>query len=158
MQVEILQDVTVAVDGIGIQTVSFKAGEVVDLMDGVAGDLIRGKLACEPGKRRETRQAPGAPENKDLGAAPEDKESAGATEGSPASQVEPEPAAPPEGDAREAAVVQALRDMHEDGNADEFTAAGIPSVEALEKRLGFDVTADERTRGWEQVVALRHQG
>lgn len=58
-------------------------------------------------------------------------------------------AAPAKGDDRQAKIIAAIKglDPKTKGN---FTSAGVPSVEALEKVVG-DITAEERDAAWAQV-------
>jgi len=53
-------------------------------------------------------------------------------------------------DASELAVAlgDAIASVMTDGNDDDFTAAGAPTVRSLENRLGYDLTEDERDEAW----------
>lgn len=52
------------------------------------------------------------------------------------------------------AIIEALEsDEADEAYADAFTAADIPNVRWLEKRVGFSLTADERDDVWAEVQA-----
>jgi len=51
---------------------------------------------------------------------------------------------------KEEAIVQAIMVMDRD-NELQFTAQGIPRVEALEKLLGYPITAEQRSEAWAKI-------
>ena len=55
------------------------------------------------------------------------------------------------------AIVEAIEGL--DPNDESlFTKTGPPRVEVLEERLGYDITADERTKAWELFLAKKAAG
>lgn len=57
------------------------------------------------------------------------------------------------------AIVEALEsDEADEAFADAFTAADIPNVRWLEKRVGFSLSADERDQAWSEVQAELPEG
>lgn len=51
---------------------------------------------------------------------------------------------------REAAVIQAINLLNRK-DEDHFTKQGIPRVEAISQLLGYEITAEERTKAWEHI-------
>ena len=60
----------------------------------------------------------------------------------------------PEGDALQAAIRAAIEAL-DPANPECWTKGGKPDVRALEKVLGFDITAPERDAAWAAVEAAR---
>ncbi|MCK7615186.1 hypothetical protein [Roseibium sediminicola] len=56
----------------------------------------------------------------------------------------------PKGQALDLAIVSAIKDLDPE-NEDHFTASGKPVVAEIEKRLGFEVSAEERDAVWAKV-------
>lgn len=57
-------------------------------------------------------------------------------------------AAAPQGEAREALIIAAMKEMVLANDRDSFTAAGAPAAPALSAKLGFTVSGPERDTAW----------
>jgi hypothetical protein len=64
-------------------------------------------------------------------------------------------ATPPEGEDLIARLVRIMLAMDPDQEPHAFTAAGLPSVEALQTKSGHDVTARDRNEAWDRLQATR---
>lgn len=68
-------------------------------------------------------------------------------------EAKPPPKAPspfPFNNDREAAVVQAINMLNRK-DEDHFTKQGVPRVEAISQLLGYEISAEERTKAWEFI-------
>lgn len=54
---------------------------------------------------------------------------------------------------RTAVIMGKLRDMIDGNEPDDFTAAGLPNLNALQRLCGFKVTREEADAAWSQVKA-----
>ncbi|MBA5779524.1 hypothetical protein H2509_20530 [Stappia sp. F7233] len=76
----------------------------------------------------------------------------GEYKGPPVSAAEKPAPVKPKGEKLTAAIVAAVKDL-DDENDDHFTRSGLPVLAELEKRLGYDVTAEERDIAWASLQA-----
>ncbi|SDT97026.1 hypothetical protein [Stappia sp. ES.058] len=74
---------------------------------------------------------------------------------SPAAETQPKRPAKPSGDALTKAILQAVEGFDPE---EDFTQAGLPSMAALERALGYDVTADERAAAMEEAKQPNPEG
>jgi hypothetical protein len=65
------------------------------------------------------------------------------------------PVAPPEGDERKTALFGAFAKLVARNGREDFTAAGLPNVKALETLLGFDIDSKERNALWGEYQAAQ---
>ena len=56
---------------------------------------------------------------------------------------------------RRAAIRLAVADLVSDGDPKDRTKDGVPKVDAVERRLGFDISAAERDNAWAEIQAER---
>lgn len=63
-------------------------------------------------------------------------------------EVHEGPTRPEDPEELKVALSEAVKSVVEGANEYDFTAAGVPTVRALENRLGYDVTEDERDEAW----------
>ncbi|MGH2626743.1 MAG: hypothetical protein ACRDHY_08855 [Anaerolineales bacterium] len=68
---------------------------------------------------------------------------------------EPTEAPPPEGLAREQAILDAIAKLVKANKRNDFGASGRPKYTAITKLVGFDVVERERDTVWEKFTALQ---
>lgn len=76
-----------------------------------------------------------------------------ATAGVPATASAPARPKKPTGEALQADIVEAIGKLDRGEGSEDFTRDGKPVVAAIEKRLDYDITADERDHAWEAARA-----
>ena len=65
----------------------------------------------------------------------------------------PTSAAPLSGQTRTAKLREIMVEMGKEGNPDNFSGGGVPKVAAVQKAVGFEISAKERSNVWMDIVS-----